>query len=109
VPKSEVISRPKGNNFVCIVDTIEEFYQDQSDFSNCRGITEHERPQGRGGGYVYCPINGNLRLNFFVKGEDLRRTDQLPVRLLYLEWGEWVEEQFRDDGNNLERDWPVRW
>ncbi|MBW7877306.1 MAG: hypothetical protein H3C47_15115 [Candidatus Cloacimonetes bacterium] len=90
VPKSEVISRPKGNNFVCVVNTIEEFYRDQSDFSNCQGISEHEKPRGKGGGYVYCPANGNLRLNFF-------------------EWGEWVEEQFRDDGNNLEKDWPVRW
>jgi len=59
VPKSEVISRLKGNNFVCIVNTVEEFYKDQSDFSNCQGITEHEKPQGKGGGYVYCPANGN--------------------------------------------------
>jgi len=105
----ELISRSRGNNFVCIVNSEEEFYKDQSDFSNCQGITDHEKPEGRGGGYVYCPVNGKLRLNFYVNGDDLRSEGQLHIHVLYPEWAGWIKEQSSASKQELETDWPVRW
>ena len=100
----ELISMPKGNNFVCIINTIEEFYKDQSDFSNCVGTTGDDQPTGNGGGFLYCPVNGAMRLNFQVQGDDLRTTEQSPIQALAPDWTSWAEQK-----QDLEKDWPVRW
>lgn len=100
----ELISSAQGTNYVCIISTVEEFYQDQSDGANCVGPSSDEQPPGSGGGYLYCPVNGALRLNFQVQGDDLRTTEQSPIQVLSPDWTTWADQK-----QELADDWPVRW
>jgi prepilin-type N-terminal cleavage/methylation domain-containing protein len=98
----ELISAPGGNAFVCVVRTPAEFYADQSNGDGCQNTSADETFQP--GGYVYCPVNGALRLNFQVNGDDLRTEDQLPIDALSADWVTWAEQKA-----GLENDWPVTW
>lgn len=98
----EMISIPGGNAYVCVVRTPNEFYSDQSTGDSCQNPSADDTFQQ--GGYVYCPVNGALRLNFQVNGDDWRTEDQLPIQALSADWITWAEQK-----PGLENDWPVTW
>jgi prepilin-type N-terminal cleavage/methylation domain-containing protein len=98
----ELISSSKGNDYVCIVKSIEDYYSDQSDGDNC--INSSSEENFNAGGYVYCPVSGAIRLNFPVNGTDLRSEEQLPIDAFSDDWVVWGER------NPQKRvDWIVRW
>jgi prepilin-type N-terminal cleavage/methylation domain-containing protein len=98
----ELISSANGNAYICVVKTIDEYYGNQADGDGCMSPSGDDSFDG--GGYVFCPVNGSVRLNFQVNGDDLRAEDQLPIQALSSEWMTWA-----DQNQDLENDWPVRW
>lgn len=101
----ELISNAQETSYVCIIRDVNEYYANQSDFGACESpSSEDTAPTGNGGGYVYCPINGNIRLNFTVNGDDLRREDQSPIQTLVDDWANWAASH-----EEYDQDWPVRW
>jgi hypothetical protein len=100
----ELIFSPGGNNYVCVVDKINDFWADQSDGQGCINPSTEETFVR--GGYVYCLTSGDLRLNFPVNGSDLREGRQFPISKIVSEkWDMWMIE--KDCG--LEEDWPAQW
>lgn len=101
----ELISSSQETNYVCVVRDVAAFYQDQSSFDNCEGAADGQ-PSGAtpGGGYVYCPVNGAIRLNFTVTDDDLRGSDQSNVGELHPDWSTWANQK-----PDVQDDWPVRW
>lgn len=96
-------SRQGGNSYVCIVEDVEDYYQNQADYSGCENPSSEDNPGTTGGGYVYCPVNGAIRLNFTVEGEDFRTEKQFTVQELLSDWEHW------GNSRELVYDWPVRW
>ena len=103
----ELISSANETAYVCVIPDAKAYYANQSDFSGCASEGEGaEQPAGgKGGGYVYCPTNGNIRLNFTVVGDDLRTSDQeQTVNALFSDWANWAASH-----SELDEDYPVRW
>ncbi|PCJ21083.1 MAG: hypothetical protein COB02_00405 [Candidatus Cloacimonadota bacterium] len=57
------------------------------------------------GGYVYFPQTGQIRLNFKVNGNDLRKNKQLNIAELFSEWKDWLKTH----ESSLSDDYPVLW
>ncbi|MBT3783577.1 type II secretion system protein [bacterium] len=101
----ELVSNAQETSYVCIITDTAEYYSNQSDYSGCENPSgEDTTPTGNGGGFVYCPTNGNIRLNFTVNGDDLRKEDQSPIQTLVDDWANWAAQH-----EELDQDWPVRW
>ncbi|MEE2923235.1 MAG: type II secretion system protein [bacterium] len=99
----ELISSSKENGYVCVVEDLASYYGDNSTFDNCLNASSEETIS-EPGGYVYCAINGAIRLNFAVEGDDLRNEDQTSIGSLVPDWQNWESQK---DG--ADEDWPVRW
>ncbi len=101
----ELISSSQENSFVCVVKDLAAYYQDQATYGGCENVSSEDQPSGgAGGGFVYCTINGAIRLNFTVQGDDLREEDQSPIQQLVADWTTWSQQH-----EELDDDWPVRW
>lgn len=103
----ELLSSSQETAYTCVVKDVASFYQDQASFDGCESPSSEDPPpsgSAPGGGYVYCPVNGALRLNFTVQGDDLRKEDQSNIQGLLPDWQTWAEQHAE-----LEDDWPVRW
>lgn len=101
----ELISDAQGANFICVVNTMEDYYANQADFNACENPASDDQPPGNGGGYVYNPISGALRLNFLVQGDSIRDdVDEANVGTLFDDWSTWSEKNL-----DLDDDYPVTW
>ncbi|MCJ8345308.1 hypothetical protein MJH12_07195, partial [bacterium] len=100
----ELISDAQGANFVCIVKDKADYYANQADFSGCDNAASDDQPPGNGGGYVYNPVSGAIRLNFLVQGDDYRTEDQLNIGALFDDWSTWLDQH-----EDLDEDWPIKW
>ena len=97
-----MLSTHLGNSYICVVPSISEFNRDQSDYGGCEDIDPNTVTISSGG-YVYCPANGAIRLNFLVLGDDYRMEDQLKIGSLNGDWDVWSNTNIQTN------DWPVRW
>jgi prepilin-type N-terminal cleavage/methylation domain-containing protein len=98
----ELLSTHLGNSYICVVPSVLDFHSDQSSYGGCANIDSDTAPSSRGG-YVYCPANGAIRLNFLVLGDDFRTEDQLKIGSLNDDWDVWSNTNIQTN------DWPVRW
>lgn len=100
----ELISNPQGNDFICIVTNLKDYQSDQSHLNNCYNSDKNEIESYFGGGYLYYPKQGLIRLNFKVNRDNLLDEKQHNVGDLFSDWSYWISKN-----EDLNDDYPVRW